>query len=154
DRRMRSLETLLLRLAARQASPDPRKRPSDEELARALGCKVELVHEHTLALRTDGTLLMARLLPVVACITDLETAEHIRTQIGETTLRAEVLAALATIGERLPLSPEDLLEELARPDFAEVRRTLGLDYSRLNQMLVALGQPVLSNEGELRRLFD
>jgi hypothetical protein len=154
DRRMRSLETLLLRLAAHRESPDPRQRPSDEELARGLGCKVELVKDHTLALRTDGSLLLARLIPVVACITDLETAEGIRSTLEELPLRSDVLAALAPIADRLPLPPAEMLDELSRADFAEVRRTLGLDYSRLNQMLAALGQPILSNEAELRRMFE
>jgi hypothetical protein len=154
DRRMRSLEMLLLRLAAHAEKPDPWQRPSDEALARALGCKVELVREHALALRTDGTLLMARLLPIVACITDLETAERIREHLGESALRSQVLAALATIAERLPVPPAVLLDELAEPDLAEIRRTLGLDYGRLNEMLEALNLPILSNEGELRRLFE
>lgn len=154
DRRMRSLETLLLRLAAHSVSPDPRERPSDEALARALGCKVELVHEHSLALRTDGGFLVGRLLPVVACITDLETALSIGRKLGDSTVRSHVVEALAVIADRLPLTPHILLDELARPDLAEVRRALNLDYGRLNEMLGALGQPLLSNEGELRRLFD
>jgi len=154
DRRMRSLETLLLRLAARAALSDPRDRPSDEALARALGCKVELVHEHSLAHRTDSGFLVGRLLPVVACITDLETAMSIGGKLGDSTMRSDMVAALTVIAERLPLAPPALLDELARPDLAEVRRTLNLDYGRLNEMLAALGQPRLSNEGELRRLFD
>ena len=154
DRRMRSLETLLLRLAARGVTPDPRQRPSDEALARALGCKVELVQEHSLALRTDGAFLLGRLLPVVACVTDLETALSIGERLGETAHRAQVLEALAAIADRLPLAPPALLDELSRPDLAEIRRALDLDYARLNEMLAALGQPQLSNEAELRRLFD
>ncbi|MBD9561081.1 sacsin N-terminal ATP-binding-like domain-containing protein [Ensifer sp. ENS03] len=154
DRRMRSFETLLLRLAARGVSFDPRQRPSDEDFARALGCKVELVREHALALRADGDLLIRRLLPVVACVTDLETAKTLGIQLGDSALRSQVLEALVTIEDRLPVGPAELLDELARADFAEVRRTLGLNYSRLNQMLTALGQPILSNEGELRRLFE
>lgn len=154
DRRMRSLEMLMLRLAHRSATPDPRQRPTDDDLARALRCKVELIREHALALRTDGDMLMRRLLPVVACLTELETARALAKQLGDSPLRSRVLEALESIADRLPLPPHELIEELARPDLAEIRRTLGLDYGRLNQMLSALGQPVLSNEGELRRLFE
>ncbi|RWC87656.1 MAG: DUF3883 domain-containing protein [Mesorhizobium sp.] len=154
DRRMRSLETLLLRLAHRSITQDPRQRPTDDELARALGCKVELVREHALALRTDGDMLTRKLLPVVACVTNLETALELGERLGDNALRSKVIDALVPIADRLPLPPEELLDELARPDLAEIRRTLGLDYGRLNQMLSALGQPTLSNEGELRRLFD
>lgn len=154
DRRMRSLEMLMLRLAHRSATPDPRQRPTDDDLARALRCKVELIREHALALRTDGDMLMRRLLPVVACLTDLETAQALAKQLGDSPLRSKVLDALGLLADRLPIPPHELIEELARPDLAEIRRTLGLDYGRLNQTLSALGQPVLSNEGELRRLFE
>jgi hypothetical protein len=154
DRRMRSLEILLLRLAARGASLDPRQRPSDEALARALGCKLELVQEHSLALRTDGGFLVGRLLPVIACITDLDTAQSIGATLGSSALRSQVLRALEAIADRLPIPPTALLDELARPDLAEVRRALDLNYKRLNEMLIALGRPPLSNEGELRRLFE
>ncbi|MEJ1129083.1 DUF3883 domain-containing protein [Variovorax sp. CCNWLW225] len=154
DRRMRSFETLMLRLANRTAALDPRQHPTEDELARALGCKVELVREHALALRTDGDLLVRRLLPIVACVTDLEMARALGEQIGDSPLRTTVLEALRPLADRLPLSPEQLLDELATPDLAQVRRSLGLDYARLNQMLSSLGQPILSNESELRRLFE
>lgn len=154
DRRMRSLETLMLRLAHRSTTQDPRQRPTEDELARALGCKVELVREHALALRTDGDLLMRRLLPIVACATDLEIALALGQQLGDSPLRTKVLEVLRPIADLLPVSPEELLDELYRPDLAQIRRALGLDYARLNQMLSALGQPILSNESELRRLFD
>ncbi|MEJ8852326.1 sacsin N-terminal ATP-binding-like domain-containing protein [Variovorax rhizosphaerae] len=154
DRRMRSLETLMLRLANRTAMPDPRQRPTEDELARALGCKVELVREHALALRSDGDMLVRRLLPIVACATDLETARALGRQIGESPLRTQVLDALRILANRLPVSPEELLDELATPDLAQIRRSLGLDYARLNQMLSSMGQPILSNESELRRLFE
>lgn len=154
DRRMRSLETLLLRLAARGVSTDPRQRPGDEALAKALGCKVELVQEHSLALRTDGAFLVGRLLPLIAYVTDLEAAQSVGQQLGQSPLRTEIVAALTTLAERLPLAPTALVDELSRPDLAEVRRSLGLNYRRFNEMLIAFGQPPLSNEGELRRLFD
>ncbi|WP_434033350.1 sacsin N-terminal ATP-binding-like domain-containing protein [Cupriavidus sp. a3] len=154
DRRMRSLEMLMLRLAHRSVTQDPREPPTEDELARALGCKVELIREHALALRADGDMLIRRLLPVVACATDLQTAQNLGTELGDSPLRSKVLEALASIADRLPLPPHELLDVLARPDLAEIRRTLGLDYGRMNQMLSALGQPILSNEGELRRLFE
>lgn len=154
DRRMRSLETLMLRLANRTLAPDPRQRPTEDELARALGCKAELVRDHALALRADGDLLLSRLLPVVACVTDLETARAVGSQLGDSPLRTKVIEALQPLTDRLPISPEALLDEIAKPDLAQIRRALGLDYARLNQMLAALGQPTLSNETELRRLFE
>ncbi len=154
DRRMRSLEMLMLRLAHRSSTDDPRQRPTDDELARALGCKVELIREHSLALGADGDMLTRRLVPVVACATDLATAQKLAADLGVSPSRSRVLQALASIADCLPLPPDQLLDLVMRPDLAEIRRTLGLDYGRLNQMLSALGQPPLSNERELRRLFE
>ncbi|MFN3302150.1 MAG: sacsin N-terminal ATP-binding-like domain-containing protein [Roseateles sp.] len=155
DGRMRSLETLLLRMAAhRTVMPDPRQRPTEEELARALNCKVDLVRDHALALRADGGLLVGRLLPIVACATDLETARSLGQQLGDSPLRSKVLEALRPLADRLPMAPEALLDEIAKPDLAQIRRALGLEYGRFNHMLDALGQPMLSNESELQRLFE
>ncbi len=154
DGRMRSFETLMLRLAARRPTPDPSQRPSDEELARALGCKVNLVQDHAHAITTDHVLVMERFVPIVACIADRATAERLFQALGNSPRRSRIVDALASIGERLPCIPEDLVEELGRPDLAEVRRRLNLDFGELNRMLVSLGRPALTNEGELRRLFD
>ncbi|VWX57305.1 sacsin N-terminal ATP-binding-like domain-containing protein [Sphingorhabdus sp. 109] len=154
DRRMRSFETLLLRLAARRPTPDPRLRPSDEELARALGCKVDLVHDHAYAMTTDHTLILERFVPIVTCITDQATAEWLFETLGTSPRRSEIVETLTGISERLPCTPEELVEELGRPDLAEVRRKLDLNYGDLNRVLASLGHPILTNENELRRLFE
>lgn len=154
DRRMRSFETLLLRLAARRATDDPRQRPSDENFARALGCGVELVREHALALKSDLTVLLDRFVPILACLTDLATAEQLYQGLGQSPSNSEIIAALGTVSDRLPCEPEQLVEILGKPDLADVRRLLDIDFGDLNRMLAQLGRPVLSNEGELRRLFE
>jgi len=154
DGRMRSFETLLLRLAARRPTPDPRSRPSDEELARALQCNVDLVHDHAHAMTTDHTLIMERFVPIIGCIAELATAERLFQALGNSPRRSEIVEALASICERLPCTPEELVEELGRPDLTEVRRRLNLDFGEFNRMLASLGRPVLTNESELRRLFE
>lgn len=154
DGRMRSFETLMLRLAARRPTPDPRQRPSEDDLARALGCKVDLVRDHAHALKADHTLVLNRFLPVVACLTDLETAERLFQSLDPTSLRSDIVEALASISERLPRAPEDLVEILGRTDLAEVRRELGIEFARLNRMLASLDRPLLTDEGEHRRLFE
>jgi len=155
DRRMRSLETLLLRLAAHGASPDPLNRPSDEALAKALGCKVDLVREHMEALRTDEAYLLERLIPVVACATDLVEANSLKDRIGTAISRKAVLTALEPLAAKLPVPSDELVEIVqSTSDLAEIRRRLNLDYGRLNQMLEALELPTLTNEAELRRLFE
>ncbi|MBS3024446.1 sacsin N-terminal ATP-binding-like domain-containing protein [Acidiphilium multivorum] len=156
DRRMRSLETLLLRLAAHGATPDPRVRPSDEALARALGCRVELVREHTLALQADDASIAGRLVPLVACIVGIDDGLALRESIATSkSSRSDVLEALAPFADHLPIEIDDFLDlVLAIPDLAELRRRLSLDHGRLNRTLAALGLPILSNETELRRLFE
>lgn len=154
DGRMRSFETLLLRLAARRPTDDPRRRPSEEDLARALGCKVELVRDHVHALTADNSLAMERFVPIVSCLTDLDTAQRMFESLGETPHRSMIIEALESIADRLPCTPDELFEELDRPDLAEVRRRLNLDFGDFNRILASLGLPLLTNEDELRRLFE
>ena len=154
DGRMRSFETLLLRLAARRPTDDPRCRPSEEDLARALGCKVELVHDHVHALTADNSLALERFVPVIACLADLETAQGMFESLGEAPLRSLIVETMEGIADRLPCTPDELFDELGRPDLAEVRRRLDLGFGEFNRILASLGLPLLTNEDELRRLFD
>lgn len=154
DGRLRSFETLMLRLAARRPTSDPRERPRDEDLARALGCKVNFVQDHAHAMTTDQTLIMERFVPILACLTDLATAQDHFEALGNSPSRSDIVESLESIRDRLACTPEELVEELGKADLADVRRRLNLDFGELNRMLAALGRPVLSNADELRRLFD
>ena len=52
-------------------------------------------------------------------------------------------------------TPEELVQAYEQHgNRAEIRRMLGLDYGVFNQALLDLGEPPLSNETELRRLYD
>jgi len=155
DRRMRSLEMLLLRLAAKGGSTEPTQRPSDAVLARALGCGVDLVRDHTLASRTDEAFVLNRLLPVLACYIGVEAARGLLYAIVIPASRAALQLHLAQYALELPVDADELLDViLEAPDLAEARRRLDLDYAALNRVLSALDMPILSNEAELRRLFD
>lgn len=154
DRRMRSLETLLLRLAARQSS-GPEERPTDLAFAQALRCRIELVREHEAARRGSGERLTRLLVPAVACLSGLEAALELKARIvgkGDAANPAELLEEFAP---GIAPEPAELLAMIWEVgDLAELRRRLGLDFGQLNRMLAALGEPILSNEAELRRLFD
>lgn len=156
DRRMRSLEMLVLRLAADGATPDPASRPSDEALARALQCRVELVHEHTLALRADSTSLTGRLMPLVACLAGIDEALALQKHLGASKAsRSDIIEALEPLADRLTIAADAFVElVLTCTDLAELRRRLGIAHGDLNRTLMALGLPILSNEAELRRLFE
>lgn len=155
DRRMRSLEMLLLRLAAKGGVTQPNQRPSDDMLARALGCSVDLVRDHSLASRADETFVLNRLIPVLACYIGIEGARSLQDTIVVPASRATLLQHLAQYAANLPIDANELLDViLETPDLAEVRRRLDIDYAAFNRVLSTLDLPILSNEAELRRLFD
>lgn len=154
DTRLRSLESLLLRLAIDLPSEEL-DAPSDEVLARALECDVQTVHEHRLALRTDLDRVLHLLLPVVAYYCGIELAERLRADADQAGVKIDVEKWLAANLVGSEHSPEALLEACEQAgDRAEVRRILGLDYGAFNQALLNLDEPPLSNEIELRQLYD
>lgn len=155
DRRMRSLQRLLPLLAVRSAAGDPSTRPSDEAFARALDCRSELVRELLEGKGADHELLLRRLPPVVACLTDEETGRALGIALSEGATRQRALAELEGIESPLPLPAAELLDLVVGVrDLAELRRRLNLEFGRFNRFLLAFDQQPLSNEPELRRLFE
>jgi len=154
DTRLRSLETFLLRLAINRPSEEL-DAPSDEALSRALECDVQTVQEHRLALRTDLGRVLYLLLPLVAYFGGTDAARELRADAGRTGLKfdgGKWLAANLVSSEHSPEALLDACEQVG--DRAELRRRLGLDYGTFNRVLAELGEPMLSNEMELRQLFD
>lgn len=155
DRRMRSLQRLLPMLAVRSATGDLATRPSDEAFARALDCRPELVRELLEARGADHELLLRRLPPVVACLTDEETGRTLGIALNEGVTRHRALAELERIESSLPMPAAQLLDLVAGVrDLAELRRRLSLEFSRFNRFLIAFDHQPLTNEPELRRLFE
>lgn len=155
DRRMRSLHRLLPLLAVRSAGSHPRIRPADEAFARALDCRLELVRELLESKGADHELLLRRLPPIVACLTDEATGRELERALSEGVTRPLALAELERIGGHLLMSAGQLIDLIVSTrDLAELRRRLGLDFGRLNRILLSFDQQPLSNEAELRRLFD
>lgn len=155
DRRMRSLQRLLPLLAVRSAGGHPRIRPEDEAFARALDCRPELVRELLESKGADHELLLRRLPPIVACLVDEETGRVLETALAGSVTRHRAFAELERIGELLPISSAELVDlVLGVRDLAELRRRLNLEFGRFNRILLSFGQQPLSNESELRRLFD
>ena len=155
DRRMRSLQRLLPLLAVRSTAGDPSTRPADEAFARALDCRPELVRELLEAKGADHDLLLRRLPPVVACLTDEKTGRALGIALGEGVTRHRALAEVELIESPLPLPAAELLDVVVGVrDLAELRRRLNLEFGRFNHFLLAFDQQPLSNEPELRRLFE
>lgn len=155
DRRMRSLETLLLRLAAQRASSMPQERPSEEILARVLSCKIEVVQEYTSSTRTDESLIGDRLIPLLACFVGVDRAKVMMAELVGGPTRGAIANALEPLASQLTVPVAEFLDiALGRTELAQARKLLHVDYREFNEILAQLDKPTLSNEAELRRLFE
>ena len=154
DTRFRFLEPLLLRLFQSQVG-DSLHPPGDEALAAALRCDAATLQEHRAALRTDLGHVLHLLRPVVAYFGDVELARRLERDAERD---REQLDLPAWLGSWFPLSepaPADLIAACERAsNRAALRRELALDYERFNRVLLALGEAPLSNEDDLRSMYD
>ena len=154
DTRLRFLEPLLLRLAL-DRDPDRLDAPDDEALASALGCDERTLHEHRAALRTDLGRVLHLLLPVVAYFADVALARQLESDAERASSEFDLVYWLRARFSRSELEPQELIEVCRRvPDRVVLRKELGLDYERFNRALLALGESALSNEAELRSIYE
>ena len=154
DPRLRFLEPLLLRLALGQDA-DTLAAPGDEALTAALGCDSRTLQEHRAALRTDLGHVLHLLMPVVAYFADVALAEQLKSDAERAGAAFDLLQWLRS---RFPFpepAPQELIAACGQAsDRAALRKELGLDYARFNQALLALGESPLSNEAELRSVYE
>ena len=154
DTRLRFLEPLLLRLA-RDLDANSLNPPSDEALAAALRCDADTLQEHRAALRTDLGHVLYLLIPVVAYYGDVELARQLQDDAARARDRFDVQSWLQSRFSLLEPTPAVLIEDCERAsDRSALRRLLGLDYERFNHVLLALDESPLSNEAELRSMYD
>jgi len=154
DSRLRSSRLLLSQLALYRAS-DALGTPSDEALARALDCDVQTVHDHRASLRTDLEHVLHLLIPVVAYYGDIELSLQLQRDVDRAGARFDVRKWLQLHLNGNECGPERLIEACEKAaNRTELRRDLELDYERFNRVLLELGEPPLSNEAELRQLYD
>ena len=153
DGRLRSLEPLLLRLALDRSS-DALDAPSDKALARALDCDVQRVQEHRAALRTNLEHVMHLLIPLVAYYAGTKLSQQLRREADHAGAKFDLHKWLQLRFSGKEHSPEELIGACKKAaNRTELRRRLGLVYERFNRVLLDLGEPPLSNEAELRRLY-
>ena len=154
DPRLRFLEPLLLRLALGQDA-DTLEAPGDEALTAALRCDSRTLQEHRAALQTDLGHVLHLLMPVVACFADVALAERLKSDAERAGAAFDLLRWLRS---RFPFpkpAPQQLLAACGQAsDRAALRKELGLDYARFNRALLALGESPLSNEAELRSVYE
>ena len=154
DSQLCSLEPLLLRLALYQ-TPDRLDAPSNEALAKALEYDVQTVQDHRAERRADLEHLIHLLMPVVAYFKGTELARQLRDESERTRIKFDIAHWLETHFVDTEPAPENLIDACERAsDRATLRRDLDLDYEKFNRVLQALDEPPLSNESELRRLYD
>ena len=153
DSRLRSPRLLLSRLALFQGS-DELEVPSDVVLARALDCDVQTVHDHRAALRTDLERILYLLVPVVAYCNSIELSQQLRRDVDRAGARFDVRKWLDLQMNGMEYEPEKLIEVCEQAaNRIELCRELELNYERFNRVLLQLGEPMLSNETELRQLY-
>ena len=154
DGRLRSLERMLSRLALDHFSSDL-DAPDDEGLARALNCDVQTVQDHRASLRTDLEHILYMLVPVVAYYGGAELARQIENDVHRTEVKFDVRRWLELNLADSQHSPSDLHEACEQAsNRLELLRRLALDYERFNSALVSVGEKPLSNEPELRQLYE
>ena len=154
DSRLRFVELLLSRLALGQDAQalDP---PSDEALAAALMCDAGMLQEHRAALRTDVRHVLHLLIPLVAYFGDVALARQLESEAEQARGGFDVSAWLRSEFPLAERKPADLIAACERaPNRAALRRELDLDYERFNRVLLALGEAPLSNEDQLRAVYD
>ncbi len=155
DKRFRFLEPLLLRICQSQ-NGDSLHPPSDEALAEALRCDVGKLQEYRAAFQTDLGHLLHLLIPVVAYFGDVGLARRLQ---SDAELGREQFDVLVWLRSSFPLlsgfTPDDLISACEQAsNRASLRIALNLDYERFNRMLLEMGESPLSNEDELRSMYE
>lgn len=151
DTRLRFIEPLLLRLALDQDAGTLEK-PSDEDLASALRCDSRTLEDHRAALRTDLGHALHLAVPVVAYFSDVALARELKSDAEH---RGVAFDLAQWLRSRFPELTARLLDACERAsDRAALRKELNLDYERFNRTLLALGESPISNEAELRLMYE
>lgn len=154
DGRLRSLEPLLLRLAFDRSS-DELEAPSDEALASALECDVQTVQDLRAALRTDLEHILHLLIPVVGYYGGPDVARQLLSDVDRAGNRFDARKWLEGHLAGEEYAPDELIDACEQAaNRTELRSRLDLDYARFNHVLLELGEAPLSNEAELRQLYD
>ena len=155
DTRLRFIEPLLLRLALYQDA-DTLNAPSDQALSAALRCDARTLQEHRADLRTDLGHVLYLLIPVVAYfVRTLRSPDSSRAMRNEPGPHSTSWNGFALDSPPPEPAPRELIGACEHAsDRAALRKELGLDYARFNRALLALDESPLSNEAELRSVYD
>lgn len=150
DHRLRTLKTLISDILIERSKQDLES-PTAEDFAVALKCDIQIVHEHILEFRTDIGRVIQMLFPVVAYFGGVRIAHQFLWDADRAGARFEPIDWLSGNLSGMNKSSADVVDLSKRAaDRAELRRLLGLDFLLFNRALGEIGEPLLSNEQELR----
>jgi hypothetical protein len=117
--------------------------PTDDQFAEVFGVSVGRIRELRRAQRSAVSQVLYRLVPLVASMVDPEAAIRLRVRaVGNPNPERGLADALEEIRDRLPegLSVDVLLEAASSSRrIGEARQKLGIDFGRMNRILVRLG---------------
>ena len=154
DRRLRFLEPFLMRLSFGQVS-STLDTPSDEALCRALKCDARTLHDYRSSLRTDLGHVLHLLIPVVAYFKGASLARQLETDADFVGVGFDIRQWLQSHFADMEFELNDLVDVCEQTaDRTVLRQKLGLDYEKFNRVLLDLGESPISNEIELRSLYD
>jgi anti-sigma regulatory factor (Ser/Thr protein kinase) len=155
DTRIRSLERMFLKLATMRSPNEAVELPSDDELAEALGCRLPVLEDARSSLLATDAKLNHILYPIVGYYLGADEADRFRLFEQKDTTRTELRAWLSN---SLPLRSSEidtLIEVVERsPDRRSAVRELKLEYARFNRVLLALDEPLLTSEDDIRSSFE
>ena len=154
DGRLRSLEPLLLRLAFDRSSEEL-EAPGDEALASALECDVQTVQDLRAALRTDLEHILHLLIPVVGYFGGPDLSRQLLSDVDRAGNKFDARKWLEVHMPGEEYAPDELIDACEQAaSRTELRSLLELDYATFNRALLDLGEAPLSNEPDLRQLYD
>ncbi|NTC84600.1 hypothetical protein [Agrobacterium tumefaciens] len=106
-------------------------------------------------IRPEESVVGDRLIPLLACFVGVDRAHAIMAQLVGGPARGAIANILEPLASTLPVPVGEFLDiALGRTELAQVRKLFDVGFRELNEVLTQLGKPTLSNEAELRRLFE
>jgi hypothetical protein len=150
DPRLRSLKTLISDLLIERFKQEL-ERPTTEDLAAVLKCDIQIIEEHILEFRTDLGRIVQMLLPIVAYFGGADAARQLRSDVDQLGAAFDPEVWLTENPNGFNRSPSEMVDVCKRAaDHSELRRLLGLEFAQFNRALDEIGEPLVSNEQELR----
>lgn len=131
-------------------------RPSDEQVAQALGHPVGRAREVKRSLRSANRSLLELLIPIVHAMGGPEPAAMLREQEDKLVEDTDVEALLVSKGIQPSLARRMIAAARSADSLDDLRRQFDIPLVKFNESLIALGSPweALDLGDQLRRQFD